>query len=274
MIDQRHDADAEWLRALEYVFRYGTVSKPRGMDVYEVIGYQSVVDMNCPIIFNPDRKLGYKFMAAEAAWILSGRDDVKSISPFSKEISKFSDNGETFFGAYGPPIMDQMKYVIHSILNDRDTRQAVLTIWRQNPAPSRDIPCTVSLQWLVRRDSLYCVASMRSSDLWLGHPYDVFNFSAISFYILLELNRQLLEKGEKLVTLGPLILTAGSKHIYERNTEDVGNILLAVKESGMPEYCKKDIFAVEDYFDGTDFISALWNAAESEEGIKSLVGGR
>src|SRR5690606_21129551 len=114
----------------------------------------------------------------------------------------------------------QIGYVIAKLVEDRDTRQAVVNIWRESPPESRDIPCTLSLQWLIRNGKLYCIATMRSSDLWLGHPYDTFNFSAISFYILLQLRTSGI-----LVTLGDLHLTAGSKHIYERNVEQVSDII-------------------------------------------------
>lgn len=269
------DADRSWILDLEHVFSYGNRSAPRGMLVYETLAMQSVVSMENPIIYNKKRELGYKFMAAEAAWILQGRNDVASIAPFSKEISKFSDDGQTFFGAYGPPLMEQMRYAVDAILFDMDTRQSVITIWRQNPPKSKDVPCTVALQWLARNGVLHCVASMRSSDLWLGHPYDIFNFSAISCAMIIELNRSYKSAGIPALKLGNLHLTAGSKHIYERNIEKVGEIIEAYKD-GEHDMLRNTIplrprvFDWELYDTTTDFIDHLWDAANSPRGALSI----
>lgn len=206
-------ADMVWLNLLDRLFAYGKPSSPRGQGTLELLGAKSVVNMQFPVITVPGRRMGYKFMCAEAWWILSGRSDVDSIAPYSKAISKFSNDGYRFDGAYGPMIMEQMRYVVDSLTHDLYTRQAVITIWRQNPRESRDIPCTVSLQFLVRDNHLHCMATMRSSDAWLGWVYDVFNFSMISYYVLLRLRA----RGIKELKIGNLVLTAGSQHIYDIN---------------------------------------------------------
>jgi thymidylate synthase len=165
--------------------------------------------MEWPVVTVKERELGYKFMAAEAAWILSGDNRVRSIRPYSKAISNFSDDGHFFHGAYGPMIRDQLHFVIDALNADKDTRQAVMTIWRPNPRPSKDIPCTVSVQFLIRDGLLHVVDTMRSSDLWLGWPYDIFNFSMLARYVICHLK----QKPE----LGVIVLQAGSAHLYEQN---------------------------------------------------------
>jgi thymidylate synthase len=106
-------------------------------------------------------------------------------------------------------IRDQLHFVIDALNADKDTRQAVMTIWRPNPRPSKDIPCTVSVQFLIRDGLLHVVDTMRSSDLWLGWPYDIFNFSMLARYVICHLK----QKPE----LGVIVLQAGSAHLYEQN---------------------------------------------------------
>lgn len=266
------NADESWVTDLECVFKTGDEASPRGMKVKEVLAYKSVVDMNRPILMNDQRKLGYKFMAAEAAWIISGRDDVATIAPYSKEISKFSDNGVNFYGAYGPRFRQQLNYVLACLEKDPDSRQSFASIWRTNPEPSKDIPCTTSLQWLIRDNKLHCVATMRSSDLWLGHPYDIFNFSAMSFYILLILKDYREFHGQGELELGLLYLTAGSKHIYEKNFEGVNEILHdATHLNGIYPGQKKACFDIGAYTDCEQFVDALWYAARSNHGALALI---
>jgi thymidylate synthase len=212
----------EWMRVITSIMRYGIGSMPRGKETKEVIGFVSFWDMTMPVISIRERKLGYRFMPAEAAWILSGMNTVADIAPYSKVISTFSDDGHFFFGAYGPKIREQLPYVIRQLKDDWFTRQAVINIWRESPMRSRDIPCTISLQFLVRDKKLHCVATMRSSDAWLGIPYDVFNFSMISTYLLLLLRENFHFSD---LTLGTLQITAGSQHLYQDNWDAVERIL-------------------------------------------------
>jgi thymidylate synthase len=152
-------------------------------------------------------------MAAEAAWILGGQDDAASIAPYSKEISRFSDDGQTFYGAYGPKVVAQWNYCLERLLTNHTTRQAVLSIWRENPPGwTKDVPCTLSWQFLLRDGRLNLNSTMRSSDVWLGWPYDVFTQSMA----ILAMCCELVNHGVA-ATPGHVYLTAGSQHLYERN---------------------------------------------------------
>jgi len=218
-------ASVVWRQTLDDILSYGFASTPRGKSCVELIGNQTIVDMRYPIVTNKARNLGYKFMAAEAYWILSGDNRVETIKNYSQAISSFSDDGVTFFGAYGPKIVDQIDYVVAKLLEDPSSRQAVINIWRENPPKTKDVPCTLSLQFVIRDRSLCCIATMRSSDIWLGWPYDVFNFSMISATVLLKL----IEKREALsvIDLGLLFLTAGSQHFYDTNAHRAMDCLVA-----------------------------------------------
>lgn len=263
--------DVKWVEDLSQVFRFGDRVKPRDMLIFEIMAYQSILSMATPIIQNPNRKLGYKFMAAEAAWILSGDNRVKTIAPYSRVISQFSDDGEKFFGAYGPKIVGQLPYVIEMLQKDPDTRQALINIWRESPPPSKDIPCTTSLQFLIRNNHIHCVATMRSSDLWLGHVYDIFNFSCVAFFILLSLNTARRRIGLAPLFLGNLFLTCGSKHIYARNANDVSELIEDFEEFGLPNVKYNTPFKEENYIKPQDFIEHLWAVAGTPDGIMSLL---
>ena len=205
----------QWLAKLQEIIDKGEISQPRGMLIKEILNSHTEVDMKYPILSIPERNLGYKFMFRESWYILDGRNDVESIKDYSKIISTFSNNGIFFDGSYGVKVLDQLSYIVDTLMQDIDTRQAVLTIWRPNPRPSKDIPCTISIQWLIRNNKIYCIDTMRSSDIWLGVPYDVHNFTMITGFIMLMLR----EKGINNLELGKLYLNAGSQHLYDNNWE-------------------------------------------------------
>lgn len=175
-------------------------------------------DMRFPLVTRPTRNLGYRFAPAEAAWILSGDNRLETIRRYSKFIWEFSDDGIFYSGAYGPKIVDQLTYVCDMLADDPDTRQAVIDVWRPNPRPGRDLPCTLSFQFLIRSNKLCVVQDMRSSDAWLGYPYDVFNASMLAGYVMLLL-RHRKERRRDNLEVGTHTMMIGSSHLYEKDVE-------------------------------------------------------
>lgn len=264
MIFPADSANMVWLNTLWEIMEGGFESAPRGHKIKELLGYQTVVDMNYPLVTVDNRKMGYRFAAAEAAWILSGDNRVETIKPFSRDIAKFSDDGETFFGAYGPKIESQLNYVVEKLCSDPDSRQAVINIWRENPPESKDIPCSLSVQWMVRKGHLHCFYTMRASDAWLGWVYDVFNFSMLSSLLLLDLR---MHSSFKQLQLGSLCLTAGSQHIYERDFEKVEACL--TQPQGMHPYPSWEPQLLHTP-KGQFLVDSLWNCANKKTGQGAL----
>jgi thymidylate synthase len=215
----------EWLNTLRLIVHHGQPVSPRNYETYEHLQQTVTIEMQYCVLTHPERALSYQFMAAEAYWILTGNDRVDGIAPWNKYIEKFSDNGETFFGAYGPKIISQLDYVVDKLKHDPWSRQAGLTLWRENPPFGKDIPCTVAIFAMIRERRLNLHVFMRSSDVWLGLPYDVFNFSMLANLICCRLNT-----GPELSRLGGvapglLYLTAASMHLYQANA-DAANVVL------------------------------------------------
>ena len=208
------NADKEYIDLLAEL-DLGENWAPRCKRTLEIRGRQSRVNMQEPVIWNPARKLNYKFMLSEALWVLSGSNQLRFNQTIEKIWTPYSNDGVTLDGAYGPMVSGQLRYVIDTLHEDPSSRQAVISIWRPNPRKSKDVPCTLTLQFLIRWPSIHCIASMRSSDAWLGWPYDVFVFSMIANYIAIAYNQDL--EPDIKIDLGMLTLTAGSQHIYEEH---------------------------------------------------------
>lgn len=217
------DFSKTWLTLLNNILHDGELVAPRGKQTRELLQHTIQVDMRKPVLVVPSRKLNYKFMVAEAFWILSGDDRVETIAPYNSNIKQFSDNGETFFGAYGPKVVGQLQYVIDKLIADNDTRQAGLTIWRENPQDTKDVPCTVAIFFNIRNSKLNVHVFMRSSDAWLGVPYDVFNFSMLGHLVCAFLRHN----AGLDIEPGTLYLTAASSHLYEVNWDVARECLTA-----------------------------------------------
>lgn len=225
MANINNHANLAWVIGLLGVLESGNDVAPRGQVTKELLQQTSVIDMRRPVVTLPERKLSTKFLGGEAYWILSGDNRVETIAPYNKNIVNYSDDGKTFFGAYGPRILSQLDYVVDKLKSDADTRQAVLIIWRENPPETKDVPCTVAVNFMIRDHKLNCHVYMRSNDLWLGFPYDVFNFSMLSHLVCCRLNAFVVENGGVIIEPGTLYHTASSRHIYEQHFEQVRQLV-------------------------------------------------
>jgi thymidylate synthase len=194
---------------LQSVIAYGDVTSPRGKATRELTGVSfTLTNSRKNLLVSEDRKLNYFFSVAEWLWMVLGQNDVASIVPFNSILANFA-NGEFFDGAYGPKIVEQLPYVIDALRQDPSSRQAVINIWRERPRSSQDVPCTLSMQFLLRDKELRCVTTMRSNDAWRGLPYDVYNFTQTQAYVAAALN----------VVPGRYTHNVGSLHVYDEDIE-------------------------------------------------------
>lgn len=267
-----YSASIVWPSVMRNVLNHGSTSKPRGMETTELLQQTAVIDMRKPVVVIPERKLSTKFLCGEAHWILSGDDRVSTIAPYNQNISNFSDDGITFYGAYGPRVVEQLDYVVSKLKEDPDTRQAFMTIWRPNPPKTKDVPCTVACGFMRRGNKLDCFVYMRSNDLWLGFPYDVFNFSMLAHLVCCMLN-----DGSRGVIIEPGVLhhTAASRHIYKEHYDAARAISekyslittpLSVMESITTKETPEELYTSKDALmqtlslikDGGKNSSAIW----------------
>ncbi|WP_327032612.1 thymidylate synthase [Micromonospora ureilytica] len=168
--------------ASQAVLLNGRIACPRGMMTTEVVGAHLCLTnpRRRLVSVPPVRVINPAFAVAEALWILSGSDD-PWIFDFNDNLRRYADDG-ILQGAYGPRIrrwggsLDQLDTVVRKLTADRDSRQAVVQIY--DPARDhrgyRDVPCTLGYRFLIRQGQLEMHTSMRSQDLWLGFPYDIF----------------------------------------------------------------------------------------------------
>lgn len=178
------------------------------------------------IVSNPVRKMPMRYAVGELAWYLSGSNKVKDISRFSKKWVEISDDGETNNSAYGYRIFskfgfDQWEHVKALLKKDPNSRQAVIHIKDANNHPTKDVPCTVYLQFFIRDGKLNLSTHMRSNDIWMGVPYDMFSFCFLQMMMAMELG----------VEIGQYTHYAGSLHLYKRDYETAKRNIEAIQDS-------------------------------------------
>jgi Thymidylate synthase len=98
---------------------------------------------------------------------------------------------------------------------------------------------------------------MRSSDVWMGLPYDMFSFTCMSYMIAETVN----------AVLGNCSITAGSSHIYSKDYAGAEDVL----------YSPRFGVTMLDLGIGNDLWPILRGAADAEsqnEALESLLNWR
>lgn len=156
----------------------------------------------------------------ETLWYLSGSDRLSQIEYYIPKYRSFicaSKRAVRAPGAYGPRLFgrggdSQMSRLIATLKEKQgrsDTRQAVAQIFDQaDLTPGNgDVPCTLALQFLPRKGKLHLATTMRSNDVYLGFPGDVFAFTFIQELIARSLGLE----------IGSYSHFVGSLHLYDIN---------------------------------------------------------
>lgn len=211
-----------------YLLKNGEKSSPRNMNTQEVEG--AIIKVKNPrsrILNNKLRKVSIPFAIGEWLWHMEGRDDLEMIQYYAPSYDKYSDDGKTLNGAYGPRIKKSLLKIVEILRNDPDSRRAVVPIYGKENAGlnSKDIPCTIGFQFLIRNNKLDMIVNMRSNDIFLGFPYDTFNFTMWQEYVACKLN----------IEIGTYTHIANSLHFYEKDREKIVKASLAeeVEENKM-----------------------------------------
>ena len=213
--------DSAFINIIRDLLTNGHTTDSRNGPVRECLGAQIILEnINHPFLMNERRKLSPYYACAELLWYLSGTDRTEMIEAYAPSYKNYAEDG-TAHGAYGQRLTsnledesscgeNQLDLVIELLRKDPDTRQAVITFWDASKdlcQDYKDIPCTLSLQFLIRNDVLVLITTMRSNDVWLGLPYDIFAFTCIQRLVAQALGIQ----------CGSYVHQAGSLHLYEKN---------------------------------------------------------
>lgn len=188
----------------------GIVSCPRSLEIKELIGETICIkNPRKRLMYNSIRKFSPQFAIGENLWYLGGNNELNMIQYYSPSYYKYSDNGFTLNGAYGPRIFKQIETVVKLLKSDTDTRQAIITIFNHSDIEidTKDVPCTCTIQFLIRNNELDAIVYMRSNDLMLGFPYDTYSFTILQELVSVSLG----------VNLGKYYHFVGSLHIYEND---------------------------------------------------------
>ena len=138
------------------------------------------------------RRMSQKIFDTEFEWFMSGQTNIKIFKDAGIKIwDAWADENGDLGPVYGHQMrnfnnqnIDQMDYVIKSLMIDPDSRRHIISLW--NPVQLDQMalpPCYLYFQFFVDKGKLNMFVVQRSGDLFLGIPYDVALFTRILLYV-------------------------------------------------------------------------------------------
>jgi len=227
----------QYLELLDDVLSNGIQKGDRtGTGTLSVFGRQFRHNLQDGFPLLTTKKLHFKSIANELIWFLSGSTNTQWLKENGVSIW---DEWATEDGDLGPiygkqwtewPTKDgrsinQIDYVIHCLKNNPNSRRILFHGWNveylpdESMSPQENVkqgrmalpPCHVLYQFYVANNCLSVQLLIRSSDSFLGLPYNT-----ASVALLVHMLAQQCD-----LDVGDVIITTGDSHIYSNHIEQV-----------------------------------------------------
>jgi thymidylate synthase len=254
---------------------HGDVSKPRDLEVKELLLNRVDINPTKPIAHFEARSFNWKYFAGEMAWYLHRDTDVDYIGQYSGMWSTLTNPGTNEINSnYGALVLntEQIGWVVDSLLADDNSRQAIM-FFNQPKFQfkgNKDFVCTMYANFFIRNNKLNMKIQMRSNDIFYGLTFDApfFSFLMQSVYLILKKHDKY-----KDLELGTYHHFADNIHFYERHFELAkkikseddaleSNINTLILEKPLVDYNGTDVFLTDE---GLEFTQRLDQAQGSKE---------
>lgn len=202
----------------------------RGMDVLEITNFTfTLQDVARPLVLQEKRKLNYAYAVLEP-FLLTMPQTYATVEACKFYAGKFLGENvidprtEKMHGFYGDRInwngRNQLLEIFEILKEDPGSRRAVMTIHDSKQElfsdyESLDTPCTLELQFMIRRGQLDCFVNMRGNDAMLGTPQNVPMWTFFQRMLAYWLQ----------VPTGQYIHHVNSMHLYKRDVEKAEDIV-------------------------------------------------
>lgn len=236
-------AERGYLSLLDEVLKYGEHRQSRNGNVISrfgcIIHFENVGE-RFPILTT--KRVFFRGVVEELLWFLRGSTNAKELQ--DKNIHIWDGNstreyldkmgltdypeGELgavygwqwrYFGADYPNKengKDQLKYLLEELMKEDNSRRAVLSAWNPVDLPKMALPpCHILYVFYKNKRGLSCHMTMRSSDLFLGLPFNIASTALLTHIIAKVLHMPVSE----------ITLSLTDAHIYEEHIEAVNTQL-------------------------------------------------
>lgn len=241
----------QYLELLQYIIDSGTEKGDRtGTGTLSVFGYQMRHNLQEGFPLLTTKKVHLKSIVYELLWFLKGETNVRFLQENKVTIwDEWADEqGElgpvygsqwrSWLGADGQTI-DQISQIVKQIKTNPDSRRLIVSAWNVAEIPNMQLPpCHILFQFYVADGKLSCQLYQRSSDVFLGVPFNI-----ASYALLTMMMAQVCD-----LELGDFVWSSGDTHLYQNHLEQA-KLQLTRTPYPLPQMkinpTVKDIFAFQ-----------------------------
>ena len=234
----------QYLDALQHILDNGEdVSDRTGVGTRTVFGYQMRFFLPAGFPAVTTKRLAWRAVVGELLWFLEGSTDERRLAEITfeqprnllvekktiwtanadKQGVELGYRNDDIVKELGPVYgyqwrdfnsegYDQIKYIIHQLKTQPDSRRIILSAWNPNEISEMALPpCHTLAQFRVMNGKLSCQLYQRSADMFLGVPFNIASYSLLTHMLA-----QICE-----LEVGEFVWTGGDCHIYQNHFEQV-----------------------------------------------------
>ena len=227
----------QYLSLLDDILKRGVAKSDRtGTGTLSLFGCQFRHDLNSGFPLLTTKKLHFRSIANELIWFLNGDTNIHWLN--ENRVSIW-DEWATVDGELGPiygkqwtawptkngSAINQIDYVMDCLKNNPDSRRILFHGWNVEYLPDESIspqanveqgrmalpPCHLLYQFYVAEKKLSSQLYIRSSDSFLGLPYNVASVALLTHMLAQQCD----------LNVGEIIITTGDSHIYSNHRQQV-----------------------------------------------------
>ena len=186
-----------------------------------ILNQRMMFDNSKGIPILTSKKVAIKSAIAEILWIWQKKSNiVQELRDMGSPVwNKFELEDGTIGKAYGwqlankeRPVndekLDQVDYLIHELKTNPYSRRIKTTLWCVEDLHLMSLePCVYETHWQYWDDKLHLTVNIRSNDMGLGNPFNIFQYS-----VLHRLIAQVVH-----IPVGTICFNIDNSHVYDRH---------------------------------------------------------
>ena len=212
----------QYLDLMRHILEHGTRKNDRtGTGTLSVFGPQLRFDLQAGFPLLTTKKVHLKSIIHELLWFLKGETNVRYLRENGVSIwDEWADDKGELGPVYGYQWrswpapdgrhIDQVSKVIEDIRHNPDSRRLIVSAWNVADLERMALmPCHAFFQFYVADGELSCQLYQRSADLFIGVPFNIASYAALTLMVAHVCN---LRPGE-------FVHTFGDTHLYLNHLE-------------------------------------------------------
>jgi thymidylate synthase len=276
MASNQHDK--EYHKLLERVYKKGDKRSDRtGTGTMSLFGAQMRFDLSKGFPLLTTKKIHWQSVLHELLWFISGDTNTGYLKENGVTIW---DEWADYKGELGPVYgkqwrnwehikaiknldlpkkdsriiiqhnHDQLQGVINQIKKNPDSRRLIVSAWNVGEIADMALPpCHCFFQFYVNNGKLSCHLYQRSCDMFLGLPFNIASYSALTHMVAHVTG----------LDVGEFIWSGGDCHIYLNHVEQVEEILKRESYKSPTLVINREVESIDDFkfedFDLVDYES-------------------